>query len=587
MLGLRRPVQAGPGRDWSRGGIRFRLGLAMSLALLPIFVLAAAQTQAAFQRQEREARSDLIHAAERAAQDARGRLDSISLLLEALRYDRPNAECQSQLDGLVARTGETEAIARLNANAQVLCASQIPAGHSDWMRDISRQPWWGRLAQGAPEVVERALDIPGEEPHLIVAIRLARPDGAFDGALVARAPLTRFSPDVRNPALPDSTEAALTDVRGVVLAATDPDAFALQVQSLTERMGVGVDPAPRMFEARDRDGQERIYVSTALTGRDVQFVLSAPRDNVFNWAWLNPMGALILPLLTWLVALGAVMLVSDRLVIRWLAYLQRIAAIYARGRFQVRPVQAEKAPTEIRVLANAMDEMADTIGARDAALKSSLANKDALLREIHHRVKNNLQIISSLLSMQQRTVKDPAAKSALGDTRQRIAALAQIYRTLYQSADLRFADAGIFIEDMVSQLIASEGRREHLIDTSVQADSLTIDPDKLAPLALWLVEAVSNAQKHAFADRGGHLSVRFRVNGDESVLEVEDDGPGYDPKGGSGVGTTLMTAFARQLRGELDVSALQPHGTRVRLRFATPEATSPNDPGTVGTVTTP
>ncbi len=127
------------------------------------------------------------------------------------------------------------------------------------------------------------------------------------------------------------------------------------------------------------------------------------------------------------------MLVADRVVIRWLAYLERIASLYARGRFSVRPVQAANAPAEIRRWPGTLDDMAEAIVARDNSLRDSLAEKDALMREIHHRVKNNLQIITSLLNMQQRALTDAPAKAALGDTRQRITALALIYRALYQS----------------------------------------------------------------------------------------------------------------------------------------------------------
>ena len=80
------------------------------------------------------------------------------------------------------------------------------------------------------------------------------------------------------------------------------------------------------------------------------------------------------------------------------------------------------------------------------------------MREIHHRVKNNLQIISSLLSMQQRALTDPAARAAVGDTRQRISALALIYRTLYQSPDIREADLADFLRELTGQLVASRIR---------------------------------------------------------------------------------------------------------------------------------
>ena len=202
-------------------------------------------------------------------------------------------------------------------------------------------------------------------------------------------------------------------------------------------------------------------------------------------------------------------------------------------------------------------------------------------------MKNNLQIISSLLSMQQRALTDPASKAAVGDTRQRIAALALIYRTLYQSDDLRYADARIFLTELVGQLVASETARGQLVTSSVEADSLVVDPDKLAPLALWLVEAVTNAQKHAFVGRGGDLKVRFFVRGDTSVLEVQDDGPGVSETFRAGVGRTLMGAFAKQLRGSVEMVPAEGGGTIARMTFATPEAVVPTDPSDLGTVAAP
>jgi two-component sensor histidine kinase len=241
-------------------------------------------------------------------------------------------------------------------------------------------------------------------------------------------------------------------------------------------------------------------------------------------------------------------------------------------------VQATHAPSEVRRLAGTLDALAEAIETRDRSLTDNLTEKDALLREIHHRVKNNLQIISSLLSMQQRALKDEPAKAALGDTRQRISALALIYRTLYQSEDIRHADARDFLTELVGQLVAGESGRGPVVASTVEADSLIVDPDKLAPLALWLVEAVTNAQKHAFAGRGGVLKVRFTVQGETSVLEVQDDGPGPANEAQTGVGRTLMGAFAKQLRGEVEILPATPRGTIARMVFATPEVIKPTDP---------
>ncbi|MBX9460211.1 MAG: sensor histidine kinase [Brevundimonas sp.] len=570
-------------------GIRFRLGAALAFALLPVLALGAFQADAQFRVQDRQRRDDLQLAAERTAASVKGRLDTTTVLLQALRPEALELYCEPRLTALVQRLDGLDGLARLTPTGETSCASRaLGAATPAWMTQARASPWFQRLRAGEDTVLARAPARPGEAPGLIVAIRLERPLGAFDGAMVAVIPLSALQPDIADRALPEGSQAALTDGEGQILTATDPAVFSLsRGRSVTGWVERARADASAIFEADDAEGRRRVYAGAALAGRDVYVLLSAPAPGLLSWARLNPVGAFLVPLLAWLIAFLSVMWVSERIVVRWLIYLERVAAIYARGRFSVRPVQAMNAPAEIRVLARTLDDLADTITTRDAALNASIEEKDALMREIHHRVKNNLQIISSLLSMQQRALSDAQAKAAVGDTRQRISALALIYRTLYQSADLRYADARIFLTELVGQLVASESGRGPVVTSSVEADSLVVDPDKLAPLALWLVEAVTNAQKHAFAGRGGALKVRFRVEGETSVLEVEDDGPGVSETFRAGVGRTLMGAFAKQLRGEVEIVSPPGGGAIARMTFATPEAVTPTDPSDLGTRTAP
>jgi two-component sensor histidine kinase len=313
-----------------------------------------------------------------------------------------------------------------------------------------------------------------------------------------------------------------------------------------------------------------------VAGDEVYVVLSAQSPGILSWAWLNPLSGILFPLMTFGLALAAVLLVTDRVVVRWIAYLQRIASLYARGRLTVRPVQSEQMPPEIRELAETLEEMADAIVGRDASLRDNLAQKDALMREIHHRVKNNLQVISSLLNMQQRALTDPAARAAMSDTRQRITALALIYRALYQGPDLKRVDLRPFLEELTAQLVAGEINHGPTVRTELHVDALVIDPDRLAPLALFAVEAITNAQKHAFAGRGGTLILAFHVRGEEAELDISDDGDaGEAALSTSGVGRTLMTAFARQLRGRAELTRNERGGITARLIFPTPAADQP------------
>ena len=572
------------GRAWGRKfgrpsvqGIRFRMGMAMAVALLPILILSAAQTQAEFRRQAEDRRVDLQLAAERSAADAKARIDSTVVLLQALAPEGPGFYCEPRLTALVARLDAISALQRISATGETTCASRAEgnaaAATPPHVRD---QEWYQRLRNGEDVVMARA---PGEPGVLIIAVRSERPLGAFQGAMAAAIPLNALQPDIHDPALPSGSQSALADADGRILVSTETSDFSIEGQNTVAAwVRTAQQGRAALFEGRDSEGRRHVYAATPLAGRDLFVLLSAPTSGLLSWARLNPIGTFLLPLAAWLTAFLAVMLLSERIIIRWLGYLERVAAIYARGRFSVRPIQAEHAPAEIRTLARTLGSLGESITTRDQALLDSLDEKDALMREIHHRVKNNLQIISSLLSMQQRAVSDPAARSALGDTRQRITALALIYRTLYQSDDIRVADSRTFLTELVGQLIAGEAMRGPLVTSSVEADYLIIDPDRLAPVALWLVEAVSNAQKHAFAGRGGDLQVRFRVLGETSVLEVQDDGPGLTDNDTAGVGRTLMSAFAKQLRGQVEMLGAPGGGSIARLTFVTPEASKPGRP---------
>jgi two-component sensor histidine kinase len=477
------------------------------------------------------------------------------------------------LRNLVDRLSGYSAFARFDASGRLVCASD----GAKITQDISGASWFRRIAEGEDKVLARAPATGAQAtPEMYVAMRNSEPDGGFGGVLIAELPLTDFAPTDRDKVLPHDAAVAVTDESGAILSATDRGAFP---SGRHDWVGDAATKGSSLFYTRDVAGRDRVFAGAPLAGDDVFVLISAPTEGAFSWARLNPVATIILPLLFFGLAVLAVIAASERVVVRWLEYLERIASIYTKGRFTVRPVQARNAPLEIRTLALTLDQMADAIEARDASLRESIEHKDALMREIHHRVKNNLQVISSLLNMQQRSLTDAAARAAMSDTRQRIIALALIYRALYQSADLRRVDVRLFLEELISQLVSNDaGRGGQAVRTELTADTLVIDPDKLAPLALWAVEAISNAQKHAFTERGGVMRVRFTVGADTCTLEVEDDGPGTanaDETSAAGLGRTLMTAFARQLRGDSAIVASPRGGVLARLSFPAIDAGAP------------
>jgi two-component sensor histidine kinase len=543
--------------------IRLRLGAALAIALTPVLILGAAQSMVAFRRDAEERRTSLIAAAERSAAVTRARMQAAEVLLDTLSPGAIGARCSPRLGEAMRRSRGFSNLLRLDAQARVTCAAG-PVG-ADPGR--ARSDWFQALKGGKAVVIARVdAGAYSPVPAVLIAVRAAAPDGAFAGALAALTPLAELRPDLNDRTLPKGAEVALADGAGRYLVRTNRDAFAPAPAA-----DLGPTVAAKVFRARDVHGAPRIYAVAPLM-RDVTVVLSAPEQGLFSWARFNPWPGLLLPIAAFALALACVWVAADRVVVRWLAYLDRIAAIYARGRFTVRPLQAERAPPEVRALAHTLDIMAEAIAGRDQALRDNLAQKDALMREIHHRVKNNLQVITSLLNMQQRALSDPAARDAISATRQRIGALALIYRALYEGADLKRVDLRAFLEELIAQVLAGDAGQHPAFRTDLEADELVVDPDKLAPIALFAVEALSNARKHAFGPQGGALHVRFALRGEEGVLEISDEGgKGEPPELTEGVGRTLMTAFARQLRGRAEVAANARGGVTARLVFPAPE----------------
>ena len=547
--------------------IRARLAATLALALIPVLVLGAIQSGLSFRREAADQREALQGAAVRSAANARARMEAASILLETLAPGVVGFDCAQRLSGVVNRIPGYSNLIRFDAQGRVSCfADSVPA-------DANRKdrPWFKGLFNGEARTITTDPGVNySREAAALISVR-AGP--MADGVLTAVVPLDSLKPQTEGRALPKRADVALVDASGRVLSATNDDAF----HDISRDWLVRAQKGGVLLTEAGPTGAMRDYSIAPLLDNDIYVVLSAPARGIWSSAWLDPLSGFVFPLMAFCIALAAVFFAADRVVLRWITYLQRIADIYARGRFSVRPLQAENAPQEIRLLAETLDEMAGAIVTRDASLTESLEQKDDLLREIHHRVKNNLQVISSLLSMQERALTDPGARQAINDTRQRITALALIYRALYQGSDLRHADLRAFLEELTAQLMMSE-TAHGTVRVEVRADPLLIDPDKLAPLALFAVEAITNAQKHGLADRGGALTVDFKVGDPDAVLSIADTGGGerlpQDALEAKGVGRTLMNAFARQLRGRTEMAVNENGGLTVTLSFPAPEAAS-------------
>jgi two-component sensor histidine kinase len=190
-----------------------------------------------------------------------------------------------------------------------------------------------------------------------------------------------------------------------------------------------------------------------------------------------------------------------------------------------------------------------------------LAHNEVLFREIHHRVKNNLQSVASLLQMQ------PIAREIKVNMGQRIAAMSAVHEHIYRSNDFASVRIKTYLETLIATL---RDGHDPTVEVFEDIDDVAVDKDAATPLGLIVNEVASNAFKHAFADgRAGRLRISLKRQGDTSAcLIIEDNGPGFDPTAPSkGIGRRLIEALTMQLGGEAKVAPAEGGGSRFTLSF--------------------
>ena len=214
---------------------------------------------------------------------------------------------------------------------------------------------------------------------------------------------------------------------------------------------------------------------------------------------------------------------------------------------------------------------------RTKELEAALETQTTLLHEVDHRVKNNLQMVSSLIVMQSRTIKDKAVRESLTTMLERIEALSTVHRRLYQSKDVSNFDVSDFARDLVSDLLAASGRSH--IGSKLDLAPVIVPAEKATPVALMVNELVTNALKHAFKDetRPGNIGVKMSQPDGHLIIEVSDDGVGMDgADGDASFGMRLIRQLGRQLRADVEWRDAGP-GTQVVI-------TMPNGPQQKGQI---
>jgi PAS domain S-box-containing protein len=211
-------------------------------------------------------------------------------------------------------------------------------------------------------------------------------------------------------------------------------------------------------------------------------------------------------------------------------------------------------------------------------VKASLREKEVLLKEVHHRVKNNMQVISSLMYLQSQKVTDPRLIAAFQESENRVAAMALVHEQLYRTPNLARLDFSAYTRSLAQSLVQSYGVDASRIELLIEMADLRLDVGTAIPCGLILNELMSNAFKHAFPDgRSGRIEVRLHRDGTRCRLDVRDDGVGLPLDGTAyrpgSLGLRLIERLVAQLQGALERSG--PPGTRYVITFPTDQTEGP------------
>ena len=390
-------------------------------------------------------------------------------------------------------------------------------------------------------------------------------NGTVIGFLYTSLRLDWFSAGTRATALQTSA-LWLVDKTGAVAAIANADKAALPDAQTLARLIAG----PAEIDAVSGGGKSYAYASGELSGGyHMLIAYPAAADEVAARRVLFER-VLQLTLFTAL-GLAAVAIGAHGALVGPLNGLGRKVQDWQRtGAFDPRPIPSE--PLEVQALRTSFAEAISVLKEQERKLDEAAEKQTLLMREIHHRVKNNLQIVASLLNLQASRIRAPGARAEFAAARDRVRALATLHRHLYSQGELTSITMGSFLTELCGQLFDAMGeRRGGRIQLTIEAIDLEMSGDQAVPLSLVVTEAVSNAVKYAFpAGRSGHVGVFLTSDGVNARLMIEDDGVGI-PAGRvetetgtrDGLGLQLIRGFSKQLKAELVVE--QEHGTRYTL----------------------
>lgn len=561
----------GRGASFTRT-LGFRLGMLLSIAILPIGMISILQTLHLSREAERsseiaiQGRTAAAAAGERALlQGAIGTADALGSSVLAL-LGEPVA-CSEMMRDFVQRSATFVYAGFTNTEGRSTCSSV------DDVVDFTDSPHYQTFMRDPGTLITAsAMGRASGQSVVIVSQPLYRDQDllgyvavSLSHDLLRSTHATAYWSDGARILTFNSAGQALVGDFG-----SDSDPGAILPEGMT--LDSLIPLTDTTFSGTSNSGEQRVFSVVAVVP-DLVYAIGSWSPQLTGIAGLtvSRFAAVLFPIALWAVSLAVAYFAVYRLVLRHVRELRGQMRRFALGNRDAPPPILEGAPGEIRDVSETFHNMARILIRDEAAMEEAVVEKTVLLKEVHHRVKNNLQLIASIINMQSRVIDDTDAKRVLRSVQDRVASLATIYKNLYQAEHLDSVEADRLIRDIIGQMSTASVVNDQSIEIDTRLDPLVLLPDQAVPLTLLTTEAFTNALKYAGKPPGedrAWVQVQLRLDEEgQAVLKIENSlGKTMNSLEGTGLGSQLIEAFAMQLDTETEVSA-EDGVFRLHLRF--------------------
>ena len=536
-----------------------RLVLLLTLALLPLGLLSLYQTNKVLDEAETLSRTSLMsktvaasHAERELFQKALGAAQGLGAMVLAASADT----CRAAVADFVRAHGSFVFAGFIEMDGRMRCSS------SDEVFDFSDNPDF-RTAIGKQDahVVMRQRGVVSQQPVAVVIQPIYR-RGDLQGLSLVSIPNSVADATIQAADLGEEGLELLTvNELGELVVSTNERSSGRDFLPRDVSPDQLVGLAGSTFEAISGGGERRLFAVSELIPGSVVLVGSLPyRTSADVGGSLESRLALAFPLLMWIVGMIVAYMGVQRLVVRHVRALRSAMRRFALGDRAVGSLALDNPPEELAEAERAFNRMALLISEAEQRRDQDLRDKKVLLKEVHHRVKNNLQLIASIMNMQMRSARSDEARGLLAGLQQRVRGLAMRHRALYAAPDLTTVDASELLQAVVEDVAQAMMRQDVTLDTHF--DSVELYPDQAVPLSMLAAEAWTNALKYVRAAPGGaRISVLQTYDADTRIvtLRIVNSCEGLkeasaDSLQSSGLGQRLMRAFEAQLGTRADVT---------------------------------